>query len=220
MKVLNNFERKHPRFGIPNLMTYIVIGMLFVYVFDLLAADASLSSILYFNRALILEGEVWRIITFIFLPPSSSPLFMVFALYFSYMIGASLEAEWGSCIFSAYYIIGIIGNIAAGFITGFAENTYLNLSLFFAFAILFPNFQLTLFFVLPIKIKYLAVLDAMFFIVSFILGGWSSRASLIASIINLIIFFSGTMINGIKQQLKYRKVRANFRQQSRMYKQD
>ena len=107
MKFLNSFERKHPRFGIPNIMTYIVIGMLFVYVFDLLAAYSSLSSFLYFDARLILKGEFWRILTFIFLPPASNPLLIVFSLYFSYMIGNSLESEWGTCIFNVYYMIGI-----------------------------------------------------------------------------------------------------------------
>lgn len=216
MKWLYSFERKHPRFGIPNLMTYIVIGMLFVYVFDLLAAYASLSSYLNFDAVLILRGEYWRVITFIFLPPSTSALFIVFSLYLSYIIGSSLESEWGSCIFSVYYTIGIIGSIIAGFITGFAYNYYLNLSLFFAFTILFPDYQLTIFFIIPIKVKYLAVLDAMFFIVSFIIGNWPQRAALLASLINLIIFFSGTFYRNIKQQLRYRKTRAAFRQQTRI----
>jgi len=216
MKWLNGFERKHPRFGIPNLMTYIVVGMLFVYVFDLLAAYASLSSFLYFNAELILKGEFWRVITFIFLPPLASPLLIVFSLYFSYMIGNSLESEWGTCVFCVYYIIGIIGNIIAGFITGYAENTYLNFSLFFAFAFLYPDYQILLFFILPIKVKYLAFINVMFFIVSFIIGGWAQKAAIIASLINLIIFFSGSITRNIKQQLRYRKTRAAFRQQERM----
>ena len=216
MNWLNRFERKYPRFGIPNLMTYIVVGMLFIYVFDLLAAGQSLSYFMFFNRGLILQGEVWRVISFVFLPPSTSPLFIVFSLYFSYMIGVSLESEWGTCIFNIYYLIGVLGSIIAGFITGYTINTYLNLSLFLAFAIMFPDYQLTLFFIIPIKVKYLAFVDAMFFIVSLIIGSWSQRAAIIASLLNLIIFFSGTFIKNIKQQMRYRKARAAFRQQSRM----
>ena len=216
MKLLYSFERKHPRFGIPNLMTYIVIGMLFVYVFDLLAVDTSLSYFLYFDAKLILQGQLWRLITFIFLPPSSSPIFIIFTLYFDYMIGSTLESEWGSCIFSVYYIIGIVGSIAAGFITGYTINTYLNFSLFFAFAILFPNYRIVLFFFLPIQIKYLAFFNAMFFIVSLIIGNWVQRAAIIASLMNLILFFSGTLIRSIKQQIRYQKTRRAFRKQTRI----
>ncbi len=218
MNCLNKFERKHPKFGISNLMIYLVVAMLFVYVFDRAMPNQSLSSLLYFDSALILEGQVWRLITFIFLPPASDIVFIIFALYFNYLIGTSLEIEWGTCTFTIYYIIGIIGAIISGFITGSTTNVYLNLSLFFAFAILFPDFQIMLFFILPIKIKYLAFLNGLYFIVELIIGSWSQRAAIIASLINLIIFFSGTFIQNIKRQTQYRKTRKNFRQQNRSSK--
>ena len=214
MRWLNKFERKYPNFGIPNFITYLVVAMLFVYIFDSVAATGSLSSLLYFNRALILKGQVWRLITFIFLPPNTSIVFVIFSLYFSYMIGYSLETEWGTCTFTVYYLIGVLGSIAAGFISGTALNVYLNLSLFFAFAILFPDFQILLFFILPIKIKYIAFLNALFFLVNFILGSWTERAAIIASLINLLIFFSGTFIKTIKRERQYRKTRMQFRQQN------
>ena len=214
MKWLNKFERKHPRFGIPNLITYLVVAMLFVYIFDSVAENGSLSNLLYFNRDLILQGQLWRLITFIILPPQTSVIFVIFSLYFSYMIGYSLEAEWGTCTFTIYYLIGVVGSIAAGFITGTALNIYLNLSLFFAFAILFPDFQILLFFILPVKIKYVAFLNALFFIVNLILGNWAARAAIAASLVNLIIFFSGTFIKTVKRERQYRKTRMNFRQQN------
>ena len=217
MDRLNRFERKHPGFGIPNLMIYIVASMLFIYIFDSAAAASgrSLSQLLFFYWPLILEGQVWRIITFALLPPNTSLIFIIFALYFSYMIGSALENEWGTCTFTIYYFIGILGSIAAGIITGAAYNTYLNLSLFFAFAILFPDFQIMLFFILPIKVKYIAYLDAMYFIVSLILGSWAERAAILASLINLFIFFSGTFIKNLKRRGQYRRTRKNFRRQIR-----
>jgi len=214
MKWLNRFERKFPRFGIPNLITYIVVAMLFVYIFDSVAQNTSLSSLLYFSRTLVLQGQLWRLVTFTVLPPNTSIIFVVFSLYFSYMIGYAIETEWGTCIFTVYYLIGVAGSIAAGFITGTAFNIYLNLSLFFAFAILFPDFQILLFFVLPIKIKYIAFLNALFFAVNLILGTWAERAAIIASLINLLIFFSGTLIKTIKRERQYHKTRVNFRRQS------
>ena len=157
-----------------------------------------------------------RLITFVLLPPQTSMIFIIFALYFSYMIGSALESEWGTCTFTVYYLIGVAGSIIAGIITGAAFNIYLNLSLFFAFAILFPDFQVMLFFILPIKVKYIAFFNAMFFVVNFLLGGWAEKAAIIASLLNLIVFFSGTLIKTIKRQGQYRKTRANFRNQNRM----
>lgn len=222
MNWLNKFERKHPRFGIPNLMIYIVVSMLFIYVFDSAAAASgrSLSPLLVFYWPSIMSGQFWRIITFILLPPNTSPIFIIFSLYFSYMIGSALENQWGTCTFTVYYLIGVLGSILAGMITGAAYNIYLNLSLFFAFAILFPDFQIMLFFILPVKIKYLAYLNIMYFVVSLILGSWADRAAIIASLLNLIIFFSGTFIKTIKRSGKYRKTRANFRRQSQINNRD
>ena len=215
MNRLYKFERRHPGFGIPNLMVYIAGAMLFVYIFDSVS-QASLSGLLYFDAALILQQrQFWRVLTFIFLPLNTSPIFIIFTLYFYYMIGSALEREWGCCIFTIYYAIGIAGSIAAGFITGTAQNTYLNLSLFFAFAIMFPNHQVLLFFILPVKIKYMAYFNALFFAVSFILGNWPARAAITASLANLIIFFGGTLIKTIKREMQYRETRNNFRRQLR-----
>ncbi len=88
--------------------------------------------------------------------------FIAFSLYFYYLIGTALEREWGSFWFDVYYFCGAIGTVIAGFITGSATNYYLNMSLFFAFAALYPNFQVLLFFFIPIKIKWLAYVDAAF----------------------------------------------------------
>lgn len=220
MNWVYKFERKHPRFGIPNLMTYVVIGMLFVFVMDAVFPDRTLSSLLYFNRDLILQGQVWRLVTFIFLPPNSSLFFIVFSLYFYFMVGRSLETEWGVCAFTIYYLIGIVGTIAAGFITGSTTNIFLNYSLYFAFAILYPDFQLLVFFILPVKIKYLAFLNALYFLYAIIAGPWPNRAAVIVSLINLIIFFGGTFIKKIKRDSQYRETRRNFRQQNRSSKMD
>ena len=220
MNWLNKFERRHPRFGIQNIMIYVIVAMGFVYLANIVVTNVNFYEALMFNRTAILSGQIWRFITFIFLPPDSSILFIIITLYFYYFIGNALEAEWGTVSFSMFYLIGMIGTIIGGFITGTATNTYLNISLYFAFAIIYPNHPLYLFFFLPVKVKYLAFIAALAYIISFITMSWPHRVSMLVSLINIAIFFGGTFVKRIKTNLKYSKTRRNFRQQNRQSKMD
>lgn len=189
MRFLNFLERKMGKYYIPELMKYLCLGMLGVFVLDFLPFGVSASSLLYFNRDLILQGQIWRAITFVFLPPSSSILFILLSLYFYYFLGTMLENRWGSRRFNLYYLIGVLGNIAAGFITGYATNTYLNLSLFLAIAVLYGDMQVNLFMFLPIKMKYIALVDAALLIYSFLVGSWAARLGLVLSLLPFFLFF-------------------------------
>ena len=185
---LDNLANRTRRIAIPDLMNYIVGGMLAVFVADLVY-DGLASQYLLFDRAAVFGGEAWRVLSFVLLPPASGPLFVFFALYFYWMIGQALEGEWGASKFNWFYLIGVFGTMAAGLVTGFATNFYLNLSLFFAFAILFPDFEIRLFFVLPVKVKWLAWLDAAFFALSLIVSDWPGRVALLVSVANVALFF-------------------------------
>lgn len=211
MNWLYKLERKFGRYGIPDLMRNIVICMAFVYIADMAMVNVDLIGKFSLDMAMVMRGEVWRLITFLFIPPESSVMFIVFALYFYYMIGSALENEWGTFIFNAYYFIGVIGCILTALITGYASSTFLNLSLFFAFAILFPDFELMLFFVIPIKIKYLAILDAVIYVISFVGGSISTKITIVLCLANLAIFFGRDFIRRVKQENSYRKTRRNFR---------
>ncbi len=215
MNWLDKLERKLGRFALPGLMRVVVVGMALVFCCELLFPQAMLEYYLYFSPALIAQGQVWRIFTFIFLPPQSSLLFIVFALYFYYFIGNALENEWGSFRFTLYYLLGVVGTIIAGLLTGGATNSYLNLSLFFAFAALYPNMQVLLFFFIPIKIKWLAYLDAALFAYQFLLGTWQTRAAILASLLNFLIFFGPSVLRQIRDNLRYRKQREDWRRQMR-----
>lgn len=215
MNWLDKLERKLGRFALPGLMRVVVVGMALVFCCELLFPQAMLEYYLYFNPALIAQGQVWRIFTFIFLPPQSSLLFIIFALYFYYFIGNALENEWGSFRFTLYYLLGVVGTIIAGLLTGGATNSYLNLSLFFAFAALYPNMQVLLFFFIPIKIKWLAYLDAALFAYQFLLGTWQTRAAILASLLNFLIFFGPSVLRQIRDNLRYRKQREDWRRQMR-----
>ncbi|MCI6640806.1 MAG: rhomboid family intramembrane serine protease [Pygmaiobacter massiliensis] len=215
MSWLDRLERKYGNLGIPNLMTTVVAGMALVFVCDLLFPRAQLTSYLYFSPTAILHGQVWRVITFIFLPPDSSLLFMVFALYLYYFIGTSLEREWGSFRFTVYYLVGILGNILAGFVTGGATNSFLNLSLFFAFAAVYPNMQLLLFFLIPIKIKYLAIFDGVIYAYAFLVGNLSVKAAIVASLANFLLFFGPGVISRIQANIRYSRQRQAWRDANR-----
>ncbi|MCL2574786.1 MAG: hypothetical protein FWE34_09580 [Defluviitaleaceae bacterium] len=191
---LQKLQRKLGKFAIKNLMLYIVGTMAAVFAFSIVMPEVNLVSLLWFDQNAVMQGEVWRVITFIFIPPNFSIIFIVFALYLYWMIGRTLEGQWGAFRFNMFYLCGILGSIAAGFITGFATNTYLNLSLFLAFALLFPNFELRLFFILPVKMKWLALLNVAFLVYDFIISPWQLRAALIASVINIILFFGKDLV--------------------------
>ena len=218
LKPINlDLERRLRRYAISNLMKYIVIGQGVMYL--LLLAWPSLGYRLYtlmtLTRVGLMRGEIWRLVTFIFLPPASSALFIIFALYFYFMIGLTLEARWGTVKFNLFYLIGMLAAIVACLITGGAGNTYLNLSLFFAYAALYPNEQVLLFMVLPIKVKYLALFDAAFYLWQFIVGSASTRVMIVLCLANVFLFLGGDILHAIKRDSQYWKTRYNFRKAMR-----
>ena len=138
-------------------MFFISGGMLLVYLLSLLFPP--LTGLLSLDRAALFRGQVWRLLTFLFVPPTTSPLWILFQLYFNCLLGRGLEQQWGVFRFNLYYLCGMVGAILAALLTGYGTNNYLNLSLFFAFAAFYPDYKLLIFFILPVKIKYLAILD-------------------------------------------------------------
>ena len=192
-------------------MKYIVAAMATVYILDRVFSTFSFSSMLSLDMAAIMHGQIWRIITFIFIPPSASIIFIVFALYFYYIIGTTIENEWGSFAFNVYYFIGILGCIIGAVITGYGTNTFLNLSLFFAFATMYPDFQVLLFFFIPIKLKWLAYLDAAIYLYYFIMGSWSIRIQILFSLANFFLFFGKQLFQRLSQQIRYLKNRRQWK---------
>lgn len=215
MKGLYRLEWKYGKYAIPNLMLIVVIGMFTVYVAELMFPQVGLSAFLSFDRDMVFSGQVWRLISFTVLPPASSIWFILLSLYFYYMIGSALERAWGSFKFNVYYFCGILGTILAGLITGYTGNQFLNLSLFFAFAALYPETQILLFFVLPIKIKYLAYVDAAYFLYLFIMGGWSTKAAILAALINFFLFFGKDFFGTVKTKASTWRSRQNFKKSMR-----
>jgi hypothetical protein len=210
LKLLNKLERKFGRYYISNLMLYIVIGNIVVFIFAYLFPDLPITSLLYFDRNAILHGQIWRLVSFIFYPYDFNPIFMLISCYFYWMIGSQLEQAWGGFNFNVFYLTGIIGTIIGGFITGYATSYYLNLSLFLAFAAIFPNMQFLLFFIIPIKVKYLAYVDIAFLLWEFITVGRSGKVAIIVAFLNIALFFGGDLFGKIRDRFRYRKTRQNF----------
>ena len=190
---LRRLEYKLAPYAITNLMAIVIGAMAIVYVAELAVTSAndelSLYGWLMFDKAAIASGQLWRLITFIFLPPSMELIWLIFSLYFYYMIGSALESELGALRFNIFYLCGIIGTLIAGLITGYATNDYINLSLFLAFAIFYPNYQFYIFFFIPVKAKWIALVDLCFIILSFISSGIGGKIAIAVSFINVIIFF-------------------------------
>ena len=212
-----DLERKLRRFTIADLMKYIVIGQGIVYI--LMFVWPSLGNLVYSNivltRGALLRGQIWRLVTFVFVPPTSSPIFALFALYFYYMIGSGLEYRWGKIKFNLYYAVGMICAWIACLLTGYASNTYLNLSLFFAYAALFPNVEVLLFGILPIKMKYLALVDVLIYLQQFITGSASTRVTILLCLANVFLFLGGDLNHTIRRESQYWKTRYNFRKTMR-----
>ena len=212
MKWLYKLERKYGRFCIPNLMLYVVLTMLCVYAMTYIFG-VPLVSYLGLSLPTLLSGQVWRLVTFIFIPPATSVIGLAFTLYFYYFVGSALENEWGSFEFNVYYLFGMVGAIIAALLSGYADNTYLNLSLFLAFAQLFPEERLMLFYLIPVKVKWLAYVDWVLFGLALVFGNWSTRAAALASLINFFIFFGPGFIQRMKQNRQYAATRKNWKRQ-------
>ena len=225
---VQRFCAAHPRFGIPNLMRVIVIGNVAVYVLMLLtqANDANALSFLTFNLNALLHGEVWRLVTFVFVPAYSSPFALLISLYFYYWIGSTLERQWGTAKFNLYYISGalltVLGVVLASLITGNPDLTaagtgYVNLSMFFAFAFLCPDTTVLLFFILPVRMKWLAYLDGALFAFDIIKAigahNWAGVVLPIVALLNFAVFI-WPEVHYLKERAKYQNSRktVQFRQ--------
>ena len=183
-------------------MKYLVFAMGGVFVLDLFmvmttayTTHINLISYMTLDITMVLQGQVWRLLTWLIVPNQDNMLWMALSLYFYYFIGTALESRWGARRFLIFFVIVAIANIAAAFLShaitgyGYGVNTYLYFSLFLAFAALYPDMQFMLFFVLPIKAKWLAAVDLVYFLMAIVMGGVSLRMAAIASLVNILLFF-------------------------------
>lgn len=193
MNWIDRLERKYRRFAVRNLTKYLIIGTAFVFILSLFKKFGDINQILYLDSHLVLKGQIWRLITFVFVPPIES-FWIVLALYVFYLFGSSLERLWGSFRFNLYYLLGVLSAILAAFLGGKVTSEFLNMSIFLAFAYLYPNFKLLLFFIIPVKIKYLAWFNIGYLVLSMVLSP-QSRITSVLSLVNFFVFFGGEIYN-------------------------
>jgi len=188
-KWLNKLERKIGRFAIPRLICYIVF--LNTLVFILAYANPGFIQSLTLDPAKVTHGEIWRLLTFLFIPPTLSPVFIGFELYLLYLFGEGLEQEWGIFQLNLYYLIGALSTMAVAFfiLKANLSNFFLNTSIFLAFAAIYPDFVLHLFFLIPIRVKYIAYLVWFGYAVSLLFGAWPTKLATMVIITNYLLFF-------------------------------
>jgi hypothetical protein len=203
------------RLAIERLTTFIVGGMAITWVLCQVRPTFIVNLYLIPQLAFI---QPWRLITFLFVPPDRSMIWVFLALYFTWLVGTNLEHEWGALKFNLFYLLGAIGTAAAGFITGQAQdNEYLNLSLFFAFATIFPEYEIRLFFVIPIKVKWLGMLSAAYVLLQFVRGDIGTKAAIAAVFANYLLFFAGhiaALVRGRRLLVRQAARRAEQRPQA------
>lgn len=197
---IDRFCALHPNLAIPGLMRYVVFANAAFFILSLFAGYGTMD-FLALDAASVLRGEFWRVVTYALLPTSDG-IFLLITLMFYYWLGQTLEQLWGSTKFTFYYVSGVlltaIGSIIAYFIDGFSfpiyGATYVNMALFFAYALSFPDAMVRIYFLIPVKMKWLALLDGVYFaagVFRFAMAGlWGAALMPVIAILNFLIFFS------------------------------
>ena len=207
MKFIDKLERKFGRFGIPNLTIYMIVC--YVIGYALMIVNPGILNWLSLEPAYILRGQVWRLVTWVLYPPSTSGVlwFAIAVLFFYYPIGTSLERTIGTFKYTLYILSGVIFTILGAFILYFLlggnvlvgnvfSTYYISLSTFLAYAMCYPDMQVLLMFIIPVKMKWMAVFYVVIVVYEMIqyimAGAWYLVIPIVASLLNFIIFYFGT----------------------------
>ena len=231
MNFLDKMERKYGRYALSHLTMYIIVTYIAGYIIQL--AAPIMRQYLTLEPYYILHGQIWRLVSWILIPPSSLDIFTIIMLFFYYSIGTSLERAWGDFKYNVYIFSGILMTIIGSFLLygilyavngypslmGTAFSTYyISLSIFLGFAISFPDMQVLLYFIIPIKIKWLAYLDvallAYNMITSIMSGNWAGCVVILCSLANVLVFFLMTR-KGKRGSFQQNRRRKEFKAVSR-----
>ena len=239
MNFLNKLERKFGRYAISNISLMLIICYGFGYAIQFV--NASFLNYLTLNPYLILHGQIWRLVTWILVPPSSFGIFTIISLYFYYWLGTTLERTWGTFRYNVFLLSGMLFTILGSFVllaycylafgteivmigarAFFTEAVgsyftlfstyYVNLSIFLAFALTFPEMQVLLFFIIPVKIKWLGLFDAVITVYAFLTSGIAGKIIIGASLLNVVVFFFATR-DMMRMSPKQIRRRQTFRQE-------
>ena len=240
MNQQNRLRRKLEKYAIPNLTLYLIICYGIGYLMQYLVPAGY--QYLMLDPFLVLKGQVWRLVTWILIPPDSSNIFFVLiTLYLYYSLGGLLERIWGTYKYNVYLFSGLLFTILGAFVLcgysvlmsaqptmytglyllnngsavyfGQFSTYYINMSIFLAFAVCYPNMELLLYFIIPIKVKWFGILYGAFIVLSFLQTNWAGRVAIIASMFNFILFFLMTR-NYNKVSPKEIRRKQNFKRQT------
>lgn len=208
--MLRELRNRLSRWAIPYLTETLIIGQVLVYVaiyvlpqpgggVEIGQANEDLLLRLELIPIAVLQGEIWRVLTFLFVPPVTNPIFAFFFWYIFYLMGTTLEAQWGTPRYNLYLLVGYVGTVGTSFITPQAMpgNAFLQGTVFLAFAYLYPNFVLHLFLILPVRIKWLALLTWIGYFFAFAFGPWPVRLTILGSLCNYLLFFGGELVRKV-----------------------
>ena len=212
----NGLRRKLEKYAIPNLTLYLIIcygiGSLMQFL------KPTKNQYLMLDPFLVLKGQVWRLVTWILIPPDSSNIFFVLiTLYLYYSLGGLLERIWGTYKYNVYLFSGLLFTILGAFVLcgysvlmgaqptmytglyllnngsavyfGQFSTYYINMSIFLACAASIPDVQVLLMFIFPIKVKWLGIVYGIILLVNCIQGGIATWIVVIFSLLNFLVFF-------------------------------
>jgi hypothetical protein len=194
---LATLERRFSKYALPNL-TYPLVGIMGL-VFVLLLANPTFDQALTLDRAAIARGQVWRLVTFVFLPPSRSVLWILFALWTTHTMGTWLEARMGTFRYQSYWLLGWASSLAAGLLSGVpVTNEFLLTSMLLAFGTMFPDFEFMVLFVIPVKVKWLAWMAGLLLLARVgVTPGWA-RVYPALAVGNYLAFFGADLIDMLR----------------------
>ena len=200
--------------GISNLMLYIALGTAVVYIMSEMSGNYLLYNLLYFDRQRILQGEIWRLITYPLTYRVNNLLLMAVSLFVYHSLGQAMESIWGTLRFNLFYLTGVLMmDVYCMIFGGTASVTYLNLSLFLSYATLFPDAQFLLFFIIPVKAWIFALFDLAIVLLDLITYPFPYNLFSVISLANYFLFFGKDVVNVLPPSWRLR-AKAGIRKQS------
>jgi membrane associated rhomboid family serine protease len=211
MRWLDRLERHFHWLSIPQFPLFIASANGLIYLLG--QAQPSFVDRLILDPSAVRAGEWWRMVTFLFVPPQMNPIFLVFWLLLLYQFAQTLENAWGEFRFFFFYLVGAVATVlaAVAILHEPLGNVSLNTTLFLAFATLFPDFELLLFFILPIKVKYLAWFVWILTFLSFLLGSFGTKVAIVASLANYFLFFGADIWSAVNLRWDVYRNRRRFK---------
>lgn len=213
---LQFLDRVSRPLAVPHVFSAIIGGQVFFYLVSLLGLFDE--SRLWFAWHAVFAGEWWRVLTFVVAPPAVHWVWFAFAVMFLHSLGSALEHEWGTGRFNLFLLLGALFTLAAALLTPelVVGSGFIAGSIFLAFAYLNPNYVIHVYFILPVKMKWLAALTLLLYTFSFASGDLATRVSIIAALGNCLVFLGPQLIGdfrGGRRQLAFRaKQKAEHRE--------